>query len=257
MKQDPTVDVESLLNDYESGHRSARREVRKRLNAHLLSIKPKGWHIGHAVRRPRLAMSRVVRARLRMRFGICPLCGLVLYGATPSRPSTCFHRPCWRLFTKSWPYRRWRGSRTRQTTAAFPWPAVARGRGRPKDLQNLHRRYELLMRRAAPESLGGRSGYELAAASGVSQRAVAKGLISFVEMLPGAWDLVFQGKPTGNWRRSNDARQRLFPLPAVWRDRGELVRRLIAMGMSEQDASGLAGVSLPIVQSILFSKKPA
>src|SRR5258705_86463 len=117
-------------------------------------------------------------------------------------------------------YRRWVGQCDKGMSPPFPFPSIARGRGRPKDRPEvLLESYQILMRHTGPRSLGGQSGYEIAKALGVTNRAIAYRIRTFVELLPGSWDFVFQDKPSSIWRRSNRWRQVAFPLPAHRGDR--------------------------------------
>jgi hypothetical protein len=248
--------VSELMDRFRRGDPSAIEEVGARVRTHLRDITPRRWN--RAIARPRLAKAQVIQADLRPLFTLCPECRLVVYRTEPSKPRFEFHEPCWSLFQGSDAYRRWVAQRHKGMSPPFPFPDVLRGRGRTKDKPEvLLRSYRSLMRHVAPRSLGGRSNYELATDAGVTDRAIAYRIRSFVELLPGSWDLVFQAKPTSGWRRANKVRQDLFPLPIHRGDRAALVQRLHARGMPENGIAHLTGVPLPRVQQLIRKPGPS
>jgi hypothetical protein len=235
-------------------------ELRSRLRMRLREITPKvdgrrglrTWN--KASRRPKLAVAQVVTGGLRPLFGLCalPECSLVLYrvGLSHPGPSAFFHPQCWRLFKSGPTYRRWRGQRARGKKTSLVLPHVVTRPGRPaivEDQDLLLSAYQLLIRTAAPRSLGGASQSRIAVKLGISQPAIVKRIDTLVEALPGSWDFVFQGKA---YRRSNAVRRTLVPLPAHSGDRSSLARKLREAGMPLDDIAALVGLSSQNVRQL-------
>lgn len=85
----------------------------------------------------------------------------------------------------------------------------------------------------------------------MSAGSVEKGN-QFIELLPGSWDLVFVDP---NFRSANRRRQKIIPLPAHRRDRSELIRPLMGMGMPADDVASLTGVAPARVQDLAGLKE--
>jgi len=233
-------------------HEALILELRSRLRTRLMEITPKaGGRRGRrswnkASRRPKLAMAQVVTGDLRPLFGPCalPECSLVLYRVEVSRPgpTALFHPQCWRLFKTNRGYRRWRGQRARGKPVTISLPRLVTRPGRPpliEDPDLLLSAYQLLIRTAAPRSLGGNSQSRIAIELGISQQAVAKRISALIEVLPGSWDFVF---PVKGYRNSNKIRQALIPLPAHRADRSGLAVSLLEAGMPPDDVAALVGI---------------
>jgi len=240
-------------------HELAVLDLRKRLRGRLAAIAPKGHRIGQkawnkATSRPNLATAKVVAADLRPLFGRCALpgCPFILYRVATSRPgpNTTFHPQCWRLFKKDKHYRRWRGKRVQGIEAALSFPAAPARPGRPAladDPDLLLSAYRWVIAAAAPRSVGGTSQRSIAREHGISHQGVTKRVQDFIELLPGSWDSVFQGK---GYRSSNRTRQKLVPLPAYRTDRSEVARRFVSIGMPLGDVATLTGVPEALIRQL-------
>jgi hypothetical protein len=234
---------------------------------------PKGYRRRKAaftwIPRPKLSVANVVAAKLSPWFRPCPVCHLLVYWADRTRPLTAFHPECAKLFKKSNAWRAWKGRRIqngrlgiRTDDDPFPWPSVKpRARGRPRgpsvDPAMLLTRYIWLVRRAAPQTLGGHSLARLAAkrsdalfARTRSKSAISQGISAFVGLLPGSWSRVFRYK---GQRATAKILSDLFPLPAHRQDRAELIAELGAKGMPPEDIAGLVGEPLYRVRQIVVA----
>lgn len=227
-------------------HTALIRDLRRRLRERLAKITPTDregkatWN--RPAKKPKLARARIVTARLKPLFGRCSLpgCPYILYRTPLSRPGpgALFHPQCWRFLKTGSDYRRWRGQRIRGIELALPLPDVPSRPGRPAladDPDLLLDAYRWLFATASHRSSQGR----LARHAGISQQGVAKRLAAFMEILPGSWSCVFQGK---GHRRPNRVRQDLVPLPAYRTDRSEVALRFLEMGMPPADVSILTGL---------------
>ena len=191
--------------------------------------------------------TRTVRGKLNPEWWtLCPLCGLVVYDGL-------WHGVCWRTWwphgadVKSWSRDRMKlrgkGLKVGKELLPFPYPQALPG-DKPSS-EELHRGYVHLMARQAGESFRA-----IARREGVAHTTVMGRIESFVNRLPGDWNLVYSGnhKLTESRARS---RQSLVPLPSTL-PRKELSRRtnillpkLLDAGMPREEASELLGLEQP------------
>lgn len=249
---------DTLLERYQGQDPYAEFEVRAKLRRHLRSIAPKNWN--RATKRPKLAIVKIVAGKVGPNFRPCPICSLVVYWGDRSRPLTAFHPECAEWYRHTRVYRSWRGRTVRGSSEPFPWPEQAREprRGRPRgpaiDAKTLLIRYQWLLRKIAPRSLGGKSISALATDHQYSSRrkrarsTISEGIAAFIELLPGSWRHVFRSK---GQRTTARILTRLFPLPAHRGDRRELVRKLGGKGFAQERIATLLGEPLHDVKRIL------
>jgi hypothetical protein len=187
----------------------------------------------------------------RLKFLLCPLCGLIVHSRHSHIPSQRWHEPC------RWAFRAHYQETLHRLPKADEWSKARRPKYGPNPETNLGRNYQWLIARRGK----GMSRPELAKQPGsgvLTKPAVTEGIQAFLRLLPGSWDLVFF---ESHERRANVIRQELVRLPLEVEQivgaggRDPLIRHLLEFGMREADVARLTGMGFPRVKGIRLALK--